>query len=589
MAPGNSSALEATEEQGDDEHGLLVSTEEARVLYGTSSDDRNGGSVGVSREGDASYAMTVARWPKISALTVLAWVGAIATAVMGSALMAKSIWFNEEASSAFLLEAFPRWAATTLGLVGGTVRPSHSEGQMTAAGAGGGVERRANKPCSFYEMSSLEARPRDDMFSFMRSADGLPLLVDGEGNSHALMNFRNSQRWFPRFRCGPEYEKWVQRYELHTPDGCGLQLPARQGSGGPFKPGAKVLALGNSYMMQTTNALFQMYESEILSTKGGAGNIIPGDVECGCLSGKVGIKKCIQTNWRHGQFSGHDGYTPNMKGLPDRQLQVNFKNGATMYVITNHHLLHEPKFGLEAIAQSFQFKLSEIDVVMANTGNPVNDGHLKHVCTEVDPDFDWAPYFKAREYDSQDKAVYALSLPHIHRQLSNVGFRGELIISDRGAAVPVPDELLDLVKEGAFTPGASPFTTKLVPEHMRFVSTVPMHFGTNEEKECFCPNLRRNYGVNTSLSAECQTAYVGENICNPHQTMEASLVPNAWRKIFHGHSCEPGLADVGAAMLVHSLWTPAEALRPLDDLNDELLDFKSPQPFAEEIPRVTST
>ena len=336
------------------------------------------------------------------------------------------------------------------------------------------------------------------------------------------------------FACDAKYGEWLRHSALYTPDRCELLTPPV--SEPPFAPGAKILMVGNSYMFQQVTALVAQYGDHLdlarcSSMTTGYWPSLSGEQRCACVGEDAVLNKnaCVdmfaRRHWENpdgsvaagsgASFAGFDdsgdGFYENMTGPPATAGVYRFKNGAELFMATNHPLMNSRVFGLEAIADALGVDLRTLDAAYLNPGNYEGFGRL--FCGGV-----------------IDPSVVALDGAEMHQEdiissLERAGFRGRLLLTGRKAEDDVSVLFKDFVAKSAR--GETPFLTLLVPFHMRLNKQFSPFVSGDMEREC-----------------------AGQPGC-ARKTCELNNLQGC--SSGEGHACSPGFPDVSVNMFLHAL------------------------------------
>jgi hypothetical protein len=340
------------------------------------------------------------------------------------------------------------------------------------------------------------------------------------------------------FACDAKYGEWLRHSALYTPERCELLTPPV--SEPPFAPGAKILMVGNSYMFQQVTALVAQYGDHLdrsrCSSMARYWPSLSGEQRCAC----VGLEStftpatknaCVdmfaRRHWENpdgslafgdgasfsfaGFDSSGDGFYENMTGPPATAGVYRFKNGAELYMATNHPLMNSAVFGLDAIAQTLGVDLSTLDAAYLNPGNYEGFGRL--FCGgKIDP----------RVVQSDGAEMHQ---EDILSSFTRAGFRGRLLLTGRKAEDDVSVLFRDFVAKSAR--GETPFLTLLVPFHMRLNKQFSPFVSGDMERECA--------GQPTCARKTCELNNLEGCSSGP------------------GHACSPGFPDVSVNMFLHAL------------------------------------
>jgi hypothetical protein len=298
--------------------------------------------------------------------------------------------------------------------------------------------------------------------------------------------------------------------------------------------------VGNSYMFQQVTALVAQYGDHLDPSRCSSMKrywpSLSGEQRCACV-GEAGAftpatkNACVEMfarrHWENpdgspafgdgasfsfaGFDSSGDGFYENMIGPPATAGVYRFKNGAELYVATNHPLMNSAIFGLDAIAQTLGVDLSTLDAAYLNPGNYEGFGRL--FCGgKIDP----------RVVKSDGAEMHQ---EDILSSFTRAGFRGRLLLTGRKAEDDVSVLFRDFVAKSAR--GETPFLTLLVPFHMRLNKQFSPFVSGDMERECA--------GQPTCARKTCELNNLEGCSSGP------------------GHACSPGFPDVSVNMFLHAL------------------------------------
>ena len=336
------------------------------------------------------------------------------------------------------------------------------------------------------------------------------------------------------FACDAKYGEWLRHSALYTPERCELLTPPV--SEPPFAPGAKILMVGNSYMFQQVTALVAQYGSSLDRARSSSmaryWPSLSGERRCACVGDDVSMRSdpaknraCVdmfaRRRWENSDgasaavvedlHANGDGFSENMTGPPATAGVYRFTNGAELFMATNHPLMNSRVFGLESLASALGIDLRTLDAVYLNPGNYEGFGAL--FCGgRIDPAVVARDGAELREAD-------------VRASLQRVGFRGRLLLTGRKAEDDVSVLFRDAVARSAR--GETPYTTLLVPFHMRLNQQFSPFVSGDMEREC-------------SGQQGC-----ARKTCALKDLRGCSSGP--------GHACSPGFPDVSVNMFLHAL------------------------------------
>ena len=348
----------------------------------------------------------------------------------------------------------------------------------------------------------------------------------------------NTNHEFINFVCGPTLNHFLSTRRFDFKGACRMtSLP--EGEEAPFGAGKKVLIIGTSYTMQLGNTLASFYKGQLTKTMGGHGKPeFNSNADCKCLGGVLSVAECRKLGKQlfvTADFTAGDGYEKNMKGVPSRAVEFQFKNGARLMVITNHYLQVEPVFGVESAAALFGTRVADLDVVL------VQEGHSAIMWEQF---CDGTPGFTniSREFKQFGETRVRngirdtmISIEGAFEQLKHAGFKGQLL------AVPAdldPVEpwrwstrlLFEVRKMGK--PEQAPFEVKVIPQAKEYKKNVPFVFN---DGVCFC-----DLGLGPGAK--------------PPPGIKRCPLDDAGECVFH--PCEPGMVDIQANIMLHAINTP---------------------------------
>ena len=365
------------------------------------------------------------------------------------------------------------------------------------------------------------ARDTNSMDGLFFSAPGAALPMSGA--------FQNDG-----FACDATYAEWLRHSALYTPDSCALLTPPVGTQ--PFASGAKILMVGNSYMFQQVTALVAQYGSSLDRARSSSmaryWPSLSGERRCACVGDDVSMRSdpaknraCVdmfaRRRWENSDgasaavvedlHANGDGFSENMTGPPATAGVYRFTNGAELFMATNHPLMNSRVFGLESLASALGVDLRTLDAVYLNPGNYEGFGAL--FCGgRIDPAVVARDGAELREAD-------------VRASLQRVGFRGRLLLTGRKAEDDVSVLFRDAVARSAR--GETPYTTLLVPFHMRLNQQFSPFVSGDMEREC-------------SGQQGC-----ARKTCALKDLRGCSSGP--------GHACSPGFPDVSVNMFLHAL------------------------------------
>ena len=360
------------------------------------------------------------------------------------------------------------------------------------------------------------ARDTDSNDGLFFSAPGAALPLSKAGNG---------------FACDATYAEWLRSSALYTPDSCALLTPPV--SEPPFKPGSKILMVGNSYMFQQVAALASQYNNHLdharCSSMRQYWPSLSGEQRCACVGDEAFAPEkknaCVEMfarrHWENPDGStpqavaamaeDGDGFFEDMTGPPATAAVYRFTNGAELFTVTNHPLMHSETFGLDSVASALGVDLRTVDAVYLNLGN--FEGFGKLFCGgRVDP-----------EVVRQDGSE--LRKADVRASLERAGFRGKLLLTGRKADDDVSVIFGDAVAAAAR--GETPYSILLVPFHMRLNKQFSPFVAGDKKHEC--------RGQPSCPRETCELSHMGKSSSGP------------------GHACAPGFPDVSVNMFLHAL------------------------------------
>jgi hypothetical protein len=358
------------------------------------------------------------------------------------------------------------------------------------------------------DLSADAASPRGLLYS--KPGAALPFSQQGNG-----------------FKCGPEYDTWLQNTALYTPDKCELLTPGANAS--PFAGTGvrKILVVGNSYMFQQISALVSQYEPHVDMLRSPSmiqyWPSLSGEQRCACVRDDAPVKQCVdmfsRSRWENldgtatavANFKGGDGFYEGMQGPPSTMGVYRFKDGTEMYAMTNHPLMNSNTFGLGAMAKALGVNLYELDAIYMNYGNYRGFGKL----------------FCGGQVDNDvvKNGVGELDDAHVRQALMDGGFKGKLLLTTKTATEDLASEFTAMLRASAM--GQTPWNTLLVPFHMHLSYQM-------------CPYVAGDGDDSCKGQLGC-----GRKTCDIHNMAGCTGG--------EGHACAPGLADVSVNLLLHAL------------------------------------
>ena len=388
-------------------------------------------------------------------------------------------------------------------------------------------------PCSFVQLqrgltvrhpdSESGAATEPEIAGDMSSGEGLFFSKPG----HALP-FSESGNGFV---CDAKYVSWLKSTALYVPDDCEMLTPGRDSF--PFSQNQKVLMVGNSYMFQQVTALMSQYAERIDHEKSPSmmnyWQMLSGEKRCACVGDRDLLEGKKQTcidlfsrkHWESPDGTSvvsftefhdvGDGFFAGMTGPPATMSVLRFKNGAELYMATNHPLMDSDVFGLESLAEALGIRLNALDAVYLNSGN--QRGFGKMFCGGTIGD------------DVVKNGVSEMTEGDIAIALKNAGFEGKLFLTGKRADDDVSISFSSTIQRSIR--GETPYDVFFVPFHMRM----------NKQ---FSP-----YVAGDKLPS-CED----EPTC-PRQTCEIANMEGC--SAGEGHACAPGFPDVSVNMFLHAL------------------------------------
>ena len=223
-----------------------------------------------------------------------------------------------------------------------------------------------------------------------------------------------------------------------------------------------------------------------------------------------------------------DGYSKDMSGLPDRLVSLTFRNGAKLYIATNHLFMAYPTFGVsKGLAPAFNTTIPGLTKVIG--------------------------YMASGLYSTRSCA--GSSMPdNLHAgaedpvglidELQVGGFTGELYLMDMDMEFKEGDDVMS----GFYTGAADDHKVKNIVD--------PPQPGSGQITDCCFTEAARDRVAAGDLSfgVKAVPTHMQYNVRVPFIHQDFHETPTDASNYFHlmgsnsfPHACEPGLPDMGAA------------------------------------------